>query len=89
VTDTRHKDVQWRLREEGKTTGDGDSTYSYEHIHTALLMDIRDELKAMNAKLAVLGCSSFLRIPWTLSAIKANTTRRKKRATVRAIKRTA
>lgn len=46
----RHKDQNWNLPD-GQKTSDGRRTHSWESIHTALLMDIRDELKALNAKL--------------------------------------
>lgn len=46
----RHKNMNWNLPE-GTRKADGGSTHSWESIHTALLMDIRDELKELNETL--------------------------------------
>lgn len=43
---------------------------TWEGVHTALLMDIRDELKQLNG---LLGCPNFVEIPRTLRAIRRNT----------------
>jgi len=42
MADTRHKDAGWLLQEVGSPG------YSYGTIHSALLMDLRDELKQLN-----------------------------------------
>jgi hypothetical protein len=60
MPDTRRKDVHWCIEE----------PMSFEKATLAVLMDMRDELKAINR---VLGCSNFLRIPWTIDAIVENT----------------
>lgn len=66
----RHKNVNWNLPE-GTPTGRGtERTHIWESIQTALLMDIRDELKELNA---ILHCSRFLDIPFKLDAIKKHT----------------
>lgn len=43
----RHKDVEWQI-----TSANVNGTLSYEAAQLAVLMDIRDELKALNSKLA-------------------------------------
>lgn len=61
----RHKDTNWNLSEGTKTsTG---TTHRWESIHTALLMDIRDELKELNS---LLHCHNFTGIPTTLRSIR-------------------
>lgn len=47
----RHKDMNWNLPE-GTPNGNGGKTHSWDSIHAALLMDIRDELKELNQTLA-------------------------------------
>lgn len=61
--DTRRKDLTWN-------TGDGGVTWDGAKL--AVLMDIRDELKRMNA---VLYCPNFTDIPRKLEAIRKNTTK--------------
>jgi hypothetical protein len=73
--DRRHKDQEWSLPE-GKPNASGGTTHSLESIHAALLMDIRDELKRLNA---LLHCSNFQDIPARLSAIRRNTAKPRKR----------
>jgi hypothetical protein len=58
----RRKDLVWDVPD-GRITN--------EQAQLAVLMDIRDELKRMNA---VLNCGNFLRVPHTLTGIRANTT---------------
>ena len=70
----RHKDTAWNLPE-GKKQPDGSSTHSWESINASLLMDIRDELKRMNA---LLHCSNFVNIPTTLRSIRRAMPARKK-----------
>jgi len=64
----RHKDINWNLPEGRLNT--------WELVFCALLMDIRDELKSLNA---VFGCVNFLRIQHDLNAIRLNTQRKRKR----------
>lgn len=63
----RHKDASWTL---------SDRVLSWEEVNTAVLMDIRDELKTLNA---VLRCPNFMEIPRTLRTIRANTSKPKRR----------
>lgn len=78
----RHKDSQWNLPE-GRPGRDGSSTHDWESIHTALLMDIRDELKIIAKNTAtlprVLECSNFLAIPFKLDRISSNTAKPRKK----------
>ncbi len=69
----RHKDVDWNLPASGRDEG-----LTWEHAKISVLMDIRDELKAINRRL---NCVDTLRIPYTLRMIQRNTakTKRKKR----------
>ena len=67
----RHKDYDWNLP--NPQVG---HSYGWETIHSALLMDIRDELRAMNR---ILNCHNFLNIPHKLDKIVVNT-RKKRRA---------
>lgn len=55
----RHKDAQWSLPE-GKVE-------TWEQASVAVLMDIRDELKTLNA---LLRCPNFIAIPQKLDAIR-------------------
>jgi len=61
----RHKDLDWNLPE-------GTPGHSYDSILAALLMDMRDELRALNATLR---CQETQRIPRYLRRIAANTAR--------------
>ena len=69
----RHKDVNWKLPE-GVPCATG-RTHEWNSIQVALLMDIRDELKHLNA---VIYCPNFIAIPRKLERIARNTTKRKK-----------
>ena len=71
----RHRNCDWNLPD-GSPKPDGHITVSWECIQSALLMDIRDELQAINR---VLGCSNFTAIPRLLCAIEKNTTRAKRK----------
>lgn len=66
----RHPNVDWNLPDPLKT---------WEQLNTAVLMDIRDELKTLNK---LLHCSNFIEIPHILRVIRRNTTkpRRRKKA---------
>lgn len=66
----RHKDGNWSL----PTTADG-KIQTWEHVQIAVLMDIRDELKSLNA---VLHCPNFLAIPSKLDTIAKNTRKKRK-----------
>jgi hypothetical protein len=68
MPDTRQKNTNWLVTE---TAYGG---YGYEAAHTALLMDIRDELQQLNR---VFACYNFQRIPALLQRISANTYRPK------------
>ena len=63
----RHKNVEWRIPEKAQT---------WEQVDTAVLMDLRDELKEMNQSLRCLRCINFLRIPAKLDAIRRNTAKK-------------
>jgi hypothetical protein len=69
----RHKDTNWKLPE-GQPNGKGGSTHEYNSIHSALLMDIRDELKLLNERIQ---CLEFIQIPRTLRTIARNTAKKK------------
>lgn len=71
----RHKDQNWSLPE-GTPTAQGGREHQWESIKVALLMDIRDELKSMNA---ILHCSNFIRIPQKLDEIRRNMEKKKPR----------
>lgn len=64
----RYKDVNWTFPDSGEVR--------WSQIPTAILMDIRDELKSLNA---LLHCGNFQRIPTTLRTISRNTHKPKKR----------
>lgn len=66
----RHKDSTWNLPE-GTRTNSGAETHCWESIHAALLMDIRDEIKALNR---TFNCGNFQQMPHTMKAVRANTT---------------
>lgn len=88
VADRRQKNMNWYVADaNGKE-------YSTAHIQLAVLMDLRDELKALNVgvtevrrhlidvkqALSVLHCPNFQAIPRVLKSIRANTAKpRKKR----------
>ena len=76
----RHAGLQWNLPD-GKPSSDGRSNvHSWDSIHAALLMDVRDELQRLNE---IFRCANFLEIPRTLREIKRNTTRKKKTTAAR------
>lgn len=70
--DERRKDVTWAMP----------AVMTWETVQTAILMDIRDELKRMNN---VLACPKFQRIPTYLRAMAA----RRRKAAARKIGRVA
>lgn len=61
----RHANVSWSLPE--GVPSKGATVHSYQDIHTALLMDIRDELQKLNG---LLHCHNFTGIPTTLKSIR-------------------
>ena len=62
----RFKDSEWP-----------DLPNEWQFAHVRVLMDIRDELKRLNN---LLHCSNFTGIPHTLTKIRINTTKRKRKA---------
>ena len=70
MSETRFKDRNWCL----KTDSNGVMA-SWDQVHTAILMDIRDELKVLNQ---VFRCSNFLEIPHILRTIRRNTAKPRK-----------
>lgn len=73
----RYQNTDWKLP-------DGDLTgVSFQIVHSALLMDLRDELKAMNRQLTAisdrLDCPETLSIPRTLKRIARNTAKPRKK----------
>ena len=71
----RHKDRNWNLPEI-TPAADGSRTHSWESIQTAVLMDIREELKMLNR---LLHCSHFVDIPRRLERIARNTAKPKRK----------
>jgi hypothetical protein len=69
--DTRHKDAAWIV-----TNSEG-QVVSWEQVQVAVLMDLRDELKRLNA---LLHCSNFTAIPNILRAVRSNTAKPRKPA---------
>jgi len=65
----RYKDYDWNV------CRNADGTYSIDLIKVNLLMDIRDELKRLNA---LLNCPHFTGIPTTLRSIRRALPSRKK-----------
>lgn len=65
----RRKDQDWNLP---------DGALSYDGAAVALLMDIRDELRAVKQKLEILNCPNFVDIPRKLDRIRRNTTKKKR-----------
>ncbi len=62
----RHRDINWNLPE-GVKNATGGKTHRSPNVHSALLMDIRDELKTLNR---LLSCPNFLRMPMKLEAMR-------------------
>lgn len=69
----RYKDRAWNLPD----------SLTWEQVHVAMLMDVRDELKALNDELKALNrllrCPNFLDMPHTLVKIERNTKKPKRR----------
>lgn len=70
MTDKRKKDVNWHVAD------DEGCTKTWAEAHAALLMDIRDELKRLNSAIY---CPNFQRIPKTLTDIRRNTAKKKRK----------
>ena len=68
--DTRYKDSLWEI------PTDLDGKVKIQFVQTALLMDIRDELKTLNK---ILGCRSFIDVPKILREIRRNTNKPKRK----------
>lgn len=64
----RHKNTDWNLP--------GPQLENWSQASVAVLMDIRDELQALNR---IIGCPNFIRIPQILDQISKNTTKPRKR----------
>ncbi len=64
--DTRRKDQDWNTGTTGVT---------WDGAQLAVLMDIRDELKRLNA---VVHCPNTIEIPNILRAIRRNTTKKRR-----------
>lgn len=62
------------VRKAGRTNVDWQTlespNYTWDQVNTEVLMDIRDELRKMNA---LLHCQNFIAIPRVLSEIRAAT----------------
>jgi hypothetical protein len=69
MSDTRRKDVSWTIPEGNELT--------WQAAQTAVLMDIRDELKRLNG---LLHCSNFIAIPTILRGVRRNTAKPRKPA---------
>lgn len=67
MADTRRANVNWNLPE---------GVNSWDAARLAVLMDIRDELRTLNA---VFRCHNALAIPQLLREIKKNTTKKPRR----------
>ena len=67
----RHKNSNWTF-----PTSPHGEIETWEQAGIAVLMDIRDELQALNR---LLGCKNFTDIPEVLRAIRRNTTKPKRR----------
>lgn len=68
MVDRRKKDVNWNA-------ADADGSITWDRVPVAILMDIRDELKKLNA---LLHCHNFTDIPHKLERIKRNTAKKRK-----------
>ena len=63
---SRYKDANWNLPEP--------NVQSWEQANTAVLMDIRDELKRLNS---LFHCANFMTIPNKLESIRRNTVKKR------------
>ena len=74
----RHKDCNWDLPDR-----EASGKYSWDTVKTSILMDIRDELKRLNARL---NCPHFLAIPATLNRIEHNTRKKRKKPKLKIVR---
>lgn len=58
-----------------------DHMFEWQHVGIEVLMDIRSELRALNA---LLHCPNFVAIPTILRQVRANTSTPKRKATKKA-----
>lgn len=65
------RNSEWNIKPNSVT-----GQYSWEQAQTALLMDIRQELRKLNN---LLNCPNFLGIPYKLDRISKNTHKPKRR----------
>lgn len=70
MSDRRHRDGDWIVGDEKGVVP------TWERAGIAVLMDIRDELKRLNAAIY---CPNFMAIPRTLKRISRNTAKPKKK----------
>jgi hypothetical protein len=77
MAETRWKNRNWQV------TPDMFGNWSWDAIHAALLMDIRDELQALNQKIGPMAntitCRNAVDIPNILRGIRRNTTKRRRK----------
>ena len=64
MSDTRRKNTNWKIKV------DPGGVATFDQAKLAVLMDIRDELQALNR---IMSCSNTLAIPALLRSIGANT----------------
>ncbi|KAF0176479.1 MAG: hypothetical protein FD161_3018 [Limisphaerales bacterium] len=62
----RNKNQNWNLPDGNPSEGGG-RTHQWESIHTALLMDIRDELQQLNR---VFACPNFQAMPHEMRKLR-------------------
>lgn len=66
MADRRRANINWLV------AGEDQKVYSTDHAQLAVLMDIRDQLKTLNA---LFRCSSFLDIPHKLELTRRHAAR--------------
>lgn len=66
MVDLRRKNIDWNIAD-----ADG-STPTWERVQVAVLMDIRDELRELNA---IFKCKNFLEVPRILRGIRRHAAR--------------
>jgi hypothetical protein len=69
MPDYRQKNQKWNI------VPSKDGTFNWDQATVAVLMDIRDELRALND---LLGCPNFADISRTLKQIRYNTTKHRR-----------
>jgi hypothetical protein len=73
MADRSQSNINWWVADE---KGDVYRNYDFSGAQLAVLMDIREELRKLNG---LLHCPNFIGMPHTLSAIRKNTTKPKRR----------